>query len=90
MLAAKGMPTVGYSQTFLTLTPYGAALVSGMDKTTELLSADINPDTGEVEKQGTDYDTARVRGYAYGAFEAASEQYTGKVLGGIFAAKSVT
>ena len=89
VLAAKGMPTVGYGQTFLVGGAIGgpagafaaATAVSGADKTSELLTADINPDTGEMEKQGTDYDTARVRGYAYGAFEAASEQFTGKVLG---------
>ena len=92
VLAAKGMPTVGYGQTFLVGGALGgpagafaaATAVSGADKTSELLTADINPDTGEVEKQGTDYDDARTRGYAYGAFEAASEQFTGKVLGGIF------
>ena len=84
VLAAKGVPTVGYSNTFLALTPYGAGLVSGMDKTTELLSADIDPDTGEVVKQGTDYDDARLRGYAYGAFEAATEVLLNKILGAVF------
>ena len=58
--------------------------VSGVDKTTKLLSADINPDTGKVEKAGTDYDDARLRGYAYGAFEAATEVLLDKILGAVF------
>ena len=81
---AQGMPTVGYGNTFLVGGVAGGALASGIDKTTELLAADIDPDTGEVKKFGEDYDTARVRGYGYGAFEALSEKYTGKVLGVAF------
>lgn len=109
ILAAKGMPTVGYGNTFLVGgalagglgTAAGLAaggvklaatigsgvlggLVAGADKTSELLTADINPDTGEVDKQGTDYDDARLRGYAYGAFESSTEILTGKVLGVAF------
>jgi hypothetical protein len=109
VLAAKGMPTVGYGQTFLVggaltgglagaagLTAAGVKLaaaigsgvlggaVAGADKTSELLKADVDPSTGEVLAEGTDYDDARLRGYGYGAREAASEIATSKVLGVAF------
>ena len=109
ILAAKGLPTVGYGQTFLVGSVLtgglgGAAglaaggvklaatigsgvlggLVAGADKTSELLTADVDPSTGEVLAEGTDYDDARLRGYAYGAFESSTEILTGKVLGATF------
>lgn len=80
-LAAKGMPTVGYGTSFLVGGAPLAAFTAGMDKSSELLSADVDPETGAVTTKGEGYAGAQIRGFGYGAFEAASEAYTGKVLG---------
>ena len=80
-LAAKGMPTVGYGNSFLVGSWVLGGAVSGMDKASELLAADIDPETGKVLKAGDTYGEARLKGYGYGAFEGLSEVYTGKILG---------
>jgi hypothetical protein len=75
----------------LTGTAAGAATVagqvavgagtSGYNKTTGLLEATTDADTGEVKEHGMDYDEAALRGYGYGTAEAVTEIATGHVLG---------
>ena len=55
--------------------------ISGHKKTSELMSPTIDPDTGKVLVEGMDYGQAAAVGYAYGAFEAASEVALSKVVG---------